>query len=153
MPRDGRKVFSDDINTLNQLRDIAAASRQFQVPWTSLRFLCGDALLTVAVDRAKAGRFGLNHKCRISRFGKRTRSRHRTEDSSHPAHGRVRSDSALRPRSCARADRAAVEVRRALTDRRCPRGRRTDTGNPRRWPTLRDGSNQRAWPRLGRLRR
>lgn len=56
------KVFGDDINVLNQLsRDIAANIQQ--VPGAVDVFALRNAgmrYLTVAVDRAKAGRFGLN---------------------------------------------------------------------------------------------
>jgi cobalt-zinc-cadmium resistance protein CzcA len=56
------KIFGDDINTLNQLsRDIAASVQQIPgaVDVFALRN-AGMRYLTVAVDRAKAGRFGLN---------------------------------------------------------------------------------------------
>lgn len=56
------KVFGDDINTLNQVaRDIAATIQQ--LPGSSDVFALRNAgmrYLTVRVDRAKAGRFGLN---------------------------------------------------------------------------------------------
>ena len=56
------KVFGDDINTLNQVaRDIAATIQQ--LPGSADVFALRNAgmrYLTVRVDRAKAGRFGLN---------------------------------------------------------------------------------------------
>lgn len=56
------KVFGDDINTLNQLsRDIAGKIQELPgaVDVFALRN-AGMRYFTVAVDRAKAGRFGLN---------------------------------------------------------------------------------------------
>ncbi|MEZ5819296.1 MAG: efflux RND transporter permease subunit [Bradyrhizobium sp.] len=56
------KVFGDDINTLNQVaRDIAGTIQQ--LPGSADVFALRNAgmrYLTVSVDRAKAGRFGLN---------------------------------------------------------------------------------------------